>query len=96
MVRKGLFSMSLQCIALLGVIGLSRDQLVTDASLYTVQTLRFESTIFYPTTLVKLVLFLHLLPSFLSWQFGYNHACSTFSLYSTRSSPSLVVRIEWI
>ena len=65
MVRKGLFSISLQCIALLGVIGLYRDQLVTDASLYTVQriTIRINYILSY-YTLVKLVLFLHLLPSF--------------------------------
>ena len=52
MVRKGLFSMSLQCIALLGVIGLSRDQLVTDASLYTVQriTIRINYILSYYTS----------------------------------------------
>lgn len=63
MIGKGLFS-SLQCIALLGVIGLYRDQLVTDASLNTVQriTIRINYILSY-YILVKLVLFLHLLPS---------------------------------
>ena len=35
-------------------------------------------------------------PTWLVEGFPYNQACSTFSLYSTSSSPSLVVRIEWI
>jgi hypothetical protein len=41
--------------------------------------------------------YLHLVrPTCLLEGFPYNQACSTFSLYSTSSSPSLVVRIEWI
>jgi len=56
---------AMYCFALPGVVDLYRDQLVTDASLYTVQriTIRINYILSY-YTLVKLVLFLHLLPSF--------------------------------
>lgn len=56
---------AMHCIALPGVVELYRDQLVTDASLNTVQkiTIRINYILSY-YTLAKLVLFLHLLPSF--------------------------------
>jgi hypothetical protein len=58
------------------------------------------STYWYLLYINPFKLYISQLPSY--WPYAlllkssYNQACSTFSLYSTSSSPSLVVRIEWI
>jgi len=76
---------------------INRDQLLAIALLYTNIIYLLLSTLHRSIQIILLTTTCSLLALLSSSNFPiYNQACSTFSLYSTSSSPSLVVRIEWI